>query len=72
MCGADDEALAQMMEMGFSSEISRNALIITHGNIEEAINLLMTNPERWVLNQINTQVCLALKAGITQIIGSDN
>ncbi|XP_041368398.1 protein mono-ADP-ribosyltransferase PARP6-like [Gigantopelta aegis] len=41
----NDEALAQIVEMGFSSEVSRNALVITHGNVQEAINLLITNPE---------------------------
>ncbi|XP_041368410.1 uncharacterized protein LOC121382844 [Gigantopelta aegis] len=50
----NDEALAQIVEMGFSSEVSCNALVITHGNVQEAINLLITNPERKVadLSQI--------------------
>ena len=43
----DDHRLAQIVEMGFSTEMSRNALIITRGNFEEALNLLISSPERY-------------------------
>ncbi|KAL5005203.1 hypothetical protein ScPMuIL_018659 [Solemya velum] len=41
----DDSKLSQIMEMGFSSEIARNALIITRGDVQEATNLLLCHPE---------------------------
>ena len=42
----DDHNLAQIVEMGFSTEMGTNALIITRGNFEEALNLLISSPER--------------------------
>ena len=41
----DDESLSTVMGLGFSAELARNALIITRGEIEEASNLLLSNPE---------------------------
>ncbi|XP_071110322.1 protein mono-ADP-ribosyltransferase PARP6-like [Haliotis cracherodii] len=41
----EDDAIAQVVEMGFSPEVARNALIITRGNVQEALNLVLTNPE---------------------------
>ena len=41
----DDESLSTVMNLGFSAELARNSLIITRGNIEEASNLLLSNPE---------------------------
>ena len=42
----DDSSLAHIMEMGFSAEMARNALIITRGDVPEAINLLLSSPDR--------------------------
>ena len=44
----DDEDLAHMVEMGFSLEVSRNALIVTQGNVEQALNLVMNQTDRYV------------------------
>ncbi|KAK3597912.1 hypothetical protein CHS0354_042250 [Potamilus streckersoni] len=40
-----DKDLAALMELDFSMEIARNALIITRGNLTDATNLLLNNPE---------------------------
>ncbi|KAL3886417.1 hypothetical protein ACJMK2_026414 [Sinanodonta woodiana] len=40
-----DKDLAALMDIGFSMEIARNALIITRGNLTDATNLLLNNPE---------------------------
>lgn len=55
----DDESLSTLMGMGFSAELARNALIITKGSIEEASNLLLSNPES----------CTDLSLDIEQDIG---
>lgn len=41
----NDESLSKIMSLGFSAELARNALIITRGNIVEASNLLLSDPE---------------------------
>lgn len=41
----DDASLSILMGLGFSAELARNALIITRGSVEEASNLLLSNPE---------------------------
>ncbi|XP_064607545.1 protein mono-ADP-ribosyltransferase PARP6-like [Liolophura sinensis] len=42
----DDASLAHLVDMGFSMEASRNALIITRGEVSEATDLLLSNPDR--------------------------
>ncbi|XP_066273404.1 protein mono-ADP-ribosyltransferase PARP6-like isoform X3 [Branchiostoma lanceolatum] len=41
-----DRHVAQLVDMGFTVEMARNALFMTRNNLEEAINLLLTQPER--------------------------
>ena len=41
----DDHKLAQIVDMGFTAEMAKNALIITRGNFEEALNLLLSSPD---------------------------
>ena len=41
----DDASLSTVMGLGFSAELARNALIITRGEVQEASNLLLSNPE---------------------------
>ena len=44
-----DDSLAHLMSMGFPLDLARNALSMTGENIEEAINLLISAPDRWVV-----------------------
>ena len=39
-----DEQIAKLVETGFDAVMSRNALIITHGDIEAAMNLILNSP----------------------------
>lgn len=39
-----DEYIAKLVEAGFDAVLSRNALIITHGDIEAAMTLMLNNP----------------------------
>ncbi|WAR09668.1 PARP8-like protein [Mya arenaria] len=41
----NDEDVARLAEMGFPIVLARNALLITHGSVKEASNLLVYNPE---------------------------
>lgn len=58
----DDESLSTLMSLGFSAELARNALIITRGSVEEASNLLLSNPES----------CTDLTLDIEQDIGEES
>ena len=44
-----DESLAHIISMGFPLDLARNALAMTGENIEEAVNLLIYDPDRWVV-----------------------
>ncbi len=44
----DDLSLAKIIDMGFSMDMARNALVITRGQLEEALNLLISSPDRSV------------------------
>lgn len=39
-----DEAVARLVSLGFEPDLARNALIITHGDIEEATRLILDSP----------------------------
>lgn len=41
----DDSQLAKLAEMGYPVEMARNALIITRNNLEEAVNILVSNTD---------------------------
>ena len=41
-----DEAIAKLVDMGFEADLARNALIITHGNIDEASRLILDSPNK--------------------------
>ena len=43
---AHDGALAELLTMGFEVDLAQNALVITRGNVSEAVNLLVSNPSR--------------------------
>ena len=44
-----DDSLAHIISMGFPLDLARNALAMTGENIEEAVNLLIYDPDRWVV-----------------------
>jgi uncharacterized UBP type Zn finger protein len=41
----DPKALSQIMDMGFSVDMARNALVMSRWDVTEAINLLLQNPD---------------------------
>ena len=43
--GVDDTSLAKLVEMGFTLEMARNALIISRGDMGEATQLLISSHE---------------------------
>ncbi|CAH1796120.1 unnamed protein product [Owenia fusiformis] len=40
-----EQSINSIVEMGFARDVTRNALVIARGNIDEALNLLVTSPE---------------------------
>ncbi|KAK6179519.1 hypothetical protein SNE40_011853 [Patella caerulea] len=41
----DDHALSQIVDMGFSVDLARNSLIIARGDVQDALNFLVTNTD---------------------------
>ncbi|XP_077988704.1 protein mono-ADP-ribosyltransferase PARP6-like [Glandiceps talaboti] len=48
----DESMIAKVTEMGFSSDVAHRALIVTRSNIDEAVNLLLNQPESVIDVQI--------------------
>ena len=40
-----DDALAQILSMGFPMDLAQTALIMTQGDTERAVNLLVSDPD---------------------------
>ncbi|XP_045183345.2 protein mono-ADP-ribosyltransferase PARP6-like [Mercenaria mercenaria] len=51
-----DEAIAKLVNLGFEPDLARNALIITHGNIEEATRLILESPHECTEENIHNKV----------------
>lgn len=47
-CPSDDEMIARLSAMGFSVEMVAQALALEQGDVDSALNLLLTSPERCV------------------------
>ncbi|XP_045184109.2 protein mono-ADP-ribosyltransferase PARP6-like [Mercenaria mercenaria] len=41
-----NEVVEELVNIGFEEELARNALLITHGNIDEAATLILDNPHK--------------------------
>ena len=42
--------VTNLMDMGFSASMARNALVISRGDVEESLNLLLSNPIKYAHN----------------------
>lgn len=54
---ASDESVAKLVEIGYDANMARNALIITHDNLEEAVSLLENSPSTCLGELLPEIVC---------------